>query len=64
MKKSSKLLLCLIALIAILAVTYRAVNWTPSTDLTASEQVLEVMTEVVSSATPPTRNYRFMPIFP
>lgn len=45
MKKSSKLLLCLVALIAILAVTYRAVNWAPSTDLTASEQVLEVMTD-------------------
>ena len=43
MKKSSKLLLCLVALIAILAVVYRAVNHAPSAELAANEQVLRVM---------------------
>lgn len=44
MKKSSKLLLCLVALIAVLAVVYRTVNRAPSAALAAHEQVFEVMT--------------------
>lgn len=45
MKKSSKLLLVLVGLIAVLAIVYRAVNQAPSAELAANEQVLEVMTD-------------------
>lgn len=45
MKTSSKLLLALAALIAVLAIVYRAVNQAPSAALADNEQVLEVMTD-------------------
>lgn len=43
MKKSSKILIAVVAVIAVLAVIYRAVNKAPSADLTANEQLLQIL---------------------
>lgn len=43
MKKSSKILLSLVVVIAALAVTYRMVNRAPSPDLPVHEQLLQVL---------------------
>ena len=43
MKKSSKILLAVVVVIAALAVTYRAVNKAPSADLSAGEQLLQIL---------------------
>lgn len=45
MKKSSKLILALVAVIVVLAIAYRAVNKTPSADLPANEQLAQVLTD-------------------
>lgn len=43
MKKSSKILIAVVIVIAVLAVIYRAVNRAPSADLTANEQLLQIL---------------------
>lgn len=43
MKKSSKILLAAVVVIAVLAVVYRAVNVAPSADMTAGEQLLQIL---------------------
>lgn len=45
MKKSSIIVLTVVAVIALLAVIYRAVNNAPSASLTANEQVVQVLTD-------------------
>lgn len=45
MSRTSKILLGLVALIAVLAVVYRAVNKAPSADMPAEEQLLQILTE-------------------
>ncbi len=45
MKKSSKLLVAVVVLIAILTVTYRLVNRVPSSDLPVNEQLQQIVTE-------------------
>ncbi len=43
MKRSSKILIAVVIVIAVLAVVYRAVNKAPSADLTANEQLLQIL---------------------
>lgn len=45
MKKRYKLLLSLVAVVAVLAVVYRAVNRAPSADLPAEEQLLKILAD-------------------
>lgn len=45
MKKSSRILLGLVILVAALAVAYRVVNKAPAADLPANEQLLQVLTD-------------------
>ena len=44
MKKSTKIFIALLVVVAALAVTYRMVNRAPSADLTADAQVKEIIT--------------------
>ena len=43
MKKSSKILLSLVVVVALLAIIYRLVNKAPSSELAPNEQIVEVM---------------------
>ena len=45
MKKSSKILLSLVVVVALLAIIYRLVNKAPSSELAPNEQIVEVMTD-------------------
>ena len=45
MKRSSKILLAVVVIIAALAVTYRAVNRTPSDELPANKQLLQIISD-------------------
>ena len=45
MKKSSKILLAVVVIVALLAISYRMVNKTPSAQLQANEQLLQILTD-------------------
>lgn len=45
MKKSSKILLSLVVVVALLAIIYRLVNKAPSSELAPNEQIVEIMTD-------------------
>ena len=63
MKKSSKVLLSLVVVVALLAIIYRLVNKAPSSELAPNEQSVEVMrTVVVCSAILPIPSCLFLPI--
>ncbi len=63
MKKSSKILLSLVVVIAALAVTYRMVNRAPSPDLPVHEQLLQVLEDGgCADCHTAIRNCRSMPL--
>ena len=63
MKKSSKVLLSLVVVVALLAIIYRLVNKAPSSELAPNEQIVEVMTDGgCRSAILPIPSCLFLPI--
>lgn len=66
MKKSSKIVLSLVVVIVLLAIIYRVVNKAPSADLSANEQLTEILTDggcqACHSANPELPFYANLPV--